>query len=70
MFAFILFAMIVGALIAIPIGIRRGNRDWKEAKEIECPICGNEFRLVRGSYKCPKCRKRIVQTSDGTIKSV
>ncbi|MBG9736285.1 hypothetical protein ABD86_25435 [Paenibacillus alvei] len=70
MAAVIVFAIIIGAIVAIPIGIKRGNRDWKEAKEIECPVCGNEFRLIRGSYKCPKCRKRIVQATDGKIKSV
>lgn len=67
---FILIFVIIGAIVVVPMGIAKGNKDYDNAPIIDCPVCGKEFRLIRDSYKCPKCKTRIVKTEDGELKVV
>jgi len=67
---FIIFLVFIVSAIIVLIGILKGNKRWKEAEIINCPVCGNSFKLIGGNFKCTKCRSRIVKTSDGQMKAV
>ncbi|MFD0619984.1 hypothetical protein ACFQZR_21160 [Paenibacillus sp. GCM10027629] len=69
MLELIIFMIFIISAIAVLIGITMGNKRWKAAEAVDCPICGNNFKLIGGNFKCTKCRKRIVKTSDGQIKA-
>jgi len=66
----IFIALFIISIIGVLIWIMKGNRRWNDAETVDCPVCGNQFKLIGGSFKCTQCRKKIVKTSDGQIKAV
>lgn len=63
MLTLIIIGFVLGGIIAIvSLGIQQST-----AEKIDCPKCGKRFRLVGGSYKCPKCRTRVTRTKNGDL---
>jgi Zn finger protein HypA/HybF involved in hydrogenase expression len=60
MFIFIGIIVALGAYVYMHY-----RRDTSEV--VDCPLCGQTFRLERGSANCPKCRVRVTRTKDGRL---
>ncbi|MGY5346544.1 DUF2614 family zinc ribbon-containing protein (plasmid) [Paenibacillus glucanolyticus] len=62
----IVFFLVI-VVLAIPIAFFIVMAQQLRAESVNCPVCGRNFKLVKGSHKCPKCRTRITRTSDGQL---
>ncbi|WP_418041139.1 DUF2614 family zinc ribbon-containing protein [Paenibacillus xylanilyticus] len=63
----LLIIFLILIFIVLPIATVWTNIQYFRAEKISCPHCGKVYRLMNGSYKCPKCKTRVTRTADGDL---
>ncbi|HHY74255.1 MAG TPA: hypothetical protein GX497_13735 [Bacillus bacterium] len=65
---FFIICGVIGMVLGFFVFLGKSISDSVGSKDISCPNCSKEMKLLRNGSDCPKCKVRVYENGDGEIK--